>query len=96
LEAEAKILLEVLQGKSPYKACIKDKKGWGDSTGKNSAAAGFRVIQAIPNVPSDPTPWRALWHHPSVPKIDMFIWTLVHKSVLTSENLKRKGWEEPF
>jgi hypothetical protein len=95
LEAEAKVLLEELQGKSPCKNSIKDSRGWGDSMGKYTAAAGYKAIQAIPHVPPDPSPWKTIWHFPSVPKIDMFSWTLTHKSALTSENLKKKGWEGP-
>jgi len=26
----------------------------------------------------------------------MFIWTLAHKSILTGENLRRRGWEGPY
>jgi hypothetical protein len=95
LEAEVKILLEALQGKPPCKANLKDKRGWGDSTRKYTTVVGYKAIQEIPNVPLDPTPWKTVWHYPSVPKIDMFNWTLIHKSTLTSENLKKKGWEGP-
>jgi hypothetical protein len=28
-------------------------------------------------------------------KIDMFVWTLAHRSILTGENLRRRGWEGP-
>jgi hypothetical protein len=81
--------------KVPLQETIKDSRGWGDSTGKYTAAVGYKAIQAIPHVPPDPSPWKTIWHFPSVPKIDMFSWTLTHKSALTSENLKKKGWEGP-
>jgi len=93
LEEEVAALLEALQGKSPFSARTKHKIGWGSSTGKYSVATGYSAIQVIPWVPPDPTPWRNLWNYPSLPKIDFFCWTLLHKSILTSENLKRKGWE---
>jgi len=63
--------------------------------GKYIVATSYKAIQAIPHVPLDPSPWKTIWHFPFVLKIDMFNWTLTHKSTLTSENLKRKGWERP-
>jgi hypothetical protein len=94
-DIEAKTLLKLLQGKSPMRASVKDKRGWGTVTGTYSAAAGYQSLQAIPHVPPDPTPWRTVWSHKSIPKIDMFFWTMAHKSILTSENLRRRGWQGP-
>jgi hypothetical protein len=37
-----------------------------------------------------------VWKYKSIPKIDMFIWTLAHNAILTGDNLKRKGWEGPM
>jgi hypothetical protein len=31
----------------------------------------------------------------SLPKIDMFVWTVAQKGVLSEENLKKKGWAGP-
>ena len=31
-----------------------------------------------------------------LPKIDMFIWTLLHEKVLTGENLEKRGFIGPF
>lgn len=95
LENEARILLEKLQGKAPLKASAKDKRGWGTATGNYSATAGYKILQAIPYVPPDPTSWKIIWSYKSIPKIDMFTWTMAHKSILTSENLRRRGWQGP-
>ena len=91
LEEEASTLLDFLQGKSPFSARSKDKQGWGSGSGKYTAAAGYSAILEFPWVPSNPGPWKALWNFPSIPKVDIFIWTLLHNNILTSEILKRKG-----
>ena len=88
-------LLDLLQGKSPISARSKDKRGWGSGSGKYTAAAGYAAILEMPWVPLNPAPWKALWNFLSIPKIDIFIWTLLHNSILTNDNLKRKGWEGP-
>jgi len=51
LEEEARDLKKALQGKTPLKACSKDRRGWGASSGKYTAAKGYRLLQGIPHVP---------------------------------------------
>ena len=72
LENEARSLLDALQGFTPLSAKKKDKLGWGSSIGHYSAAAGYSSLLAIPWAAPDPTIWRNLWNHPSLPKIDIF------------------------
>ena len=48
-----------------------------------------------PWAPPNPGPWEALWKYPSIPKIDIFTWQVLHNSILTNDNLKRKGWAGP-
>jgi hypothetical protein len=83
LETEARTLLEALQGRSPSSARKKDKRGWGSSSGCYSAAAGSAALQAIPWVAPDPLVWKNLWLLPSLPKIDLFYWSLLHNSILS-------------
>jgi hypothetical protein len=87
--------LEKLQGKSPLKASAKDKRGWGTTTRTYSTTIGYKSLQAIPHVPPDPTLWKTIWSHKEIPKIDMFTWTMAHKSIMTSENLRQRGWKGP-
>ena len=47
LEAEAKILLEVLQGKSPYKVCIKDKEVGVTPLGNTQQLLGIRPSKQL-------------------------------------------------
>ena len=85
----------LLQGKSPHSARSKDKRGRGTGYGSYSAAVGYAAILETPWVPPNLALWKTLWNFPSIPKIDIFIWTLLHNSIMTSNNLKRKGWEGP-
>ena len=95
LEGEANTLRKLLQGKTPLKAVSKDKRGWGSTSGSYSAAEGYKSIQEIPNIPQDLDQWKFVWSNASIPTIDYFYWTLAHKSILTSDNLRRRGIEGP-
>jgi ribonuclease HI len=95
IKEEATLLLDSLQGKSPISVRSKDKRGWGSELGLYTTAPGYSAILGIPWVPPNPAPWKALWNFPSIPKVDIFMWTLLHNSILTNDNLKRKGWEGP-
>jgi len=75
--------------KSLIKERKKDKRGWGSLSGKYTTTTGYKSFTTVPHVPPDPIIWK------SIPKIDMFVWTLAHKSILTGENLRRRGWEGP-
>ena len=48
LEKEARSLLDALQGLSPISSKLKDKRGWGSSSGLYSATAGYAALKAIP------------------------------------------------
>jgi len=72
LEVEASKLIELLQGKSPLKILAKDKRGWGFTSSKYSAAEGYHSLRAIPFAPPDPSQWKSLWTFTSIPKIDFF------------------------
>jgi len=80
-----------LKGKSPLKEGKKDKRGWGVSSGVYSTTIGYHHTTAVPHVPPDP----AIWTYKSIPKIDLFVWTLAHRGILTGENLRRRDWEGP-
>jgi hypothetical protein len=87
--------LDKFEGKSPLKASAKDKRGWGIATITYSTTTGYKALQAIPHTPPDPTLWKTIWSHNLIPKIDIFTWTMSHKSILTSEKLRRRGWKGP-
>jgi len=95
LEEEGDVLRTFLQGKSPIKNNIKDKRGWGRKTGRYTTGEGYKLMEVIPYAAPNPGVWKFLWTTPFVPKIDFFCWTTAHKSNLTVENLKKRGIEGP-
>eukprot|EP00253_Pinus_taeda_P012315 PITA_12315 len=95
LQGEASLLLDILQGKSPSKANAKDKRGWGSFSGHYTVAEGYKRIMAVPHVPPNPAQWKFIWDFPALPKIDFFCWTVAHQSILTRDNLRRRGMEGP-
>jgi hypothetical protein len=95
LEEDWNALKLYLQGKSPLKKRGKYKRGWGTISGTYTTAAGYQLTNAHPNVPPNPTIWKAIWTSKSIPKIAMFIWTLAHISILTGIKPKKKGVGRP-
>ena len=95
LNTEAEALIGLLQGKSPIKEEIKDRRGWGNNSGNYSTSKGYKHIQAIPYAAPNPVAWNFIWSKTFIPKIDIFCWSLAHKSILTGDNLKKRGMEGP-
>ena len=77
------------------KAIVKDKRGWGSTSGSYTVVEGYKSITTTTNIPPDPTQWRFIWAFPSLPKIDFFCWTLAHNNILTKDNLRKCGMEGP-
>lgn len=94
LKDEAKNLKDLLHGITPIKTSARGKRGLG-SFGNYTAVVGYRKLCAIPNVPPNPASWKAIWWFKSLPKFDLFILTLTHKIIMTSEVMKKKWWEGP-
>ena len=95
LEEEVTTLTVLLQGKSPFREGIRDRRGWGIKSGNYTASEGYENIQSIPYVTPNPVIWNFVWSRSFIPKIDFFCWTLAHRSILTGENLKKRGMEGP-
>ena len=73
----------------------KDCRGWGN-TGSYKTADGYRVFSAFPNAINNLVIWKNLWNSPTLPKIDLFCWTMVHGRLLTGDNLEKCGFEGSF
>jgi len=95
LKEEKDLLLLHLHGKAPLSRFSKDKRGWGQSKGSYSAAEGYSTFQAVHYAAPNPATWNFIWNYTAVPKIDLFCWKVGHSSILTGENLKRRGLEGP-
>jgi hypothetical protein len=96
LDCHWSALKRCLQGKAPLKNKGKDERGWGRNARAYTTAEGYQLFNNVPTAMPNPTLWKAIWQSNSLPKIDLFIWTLAHKSIQTGENLRRHGWEGPF
>ena len=94
MNSEAEALIALLQGKSPFKKGTRDRRGWG-ITGSYTTSEGYKDIQAIPYAVPNPIVWKFIWTNPFIPKVDIFCWSLAHKSILTGDNLKKRGMEGP-
>jgi hypothetical protein len=49
----------------------------------------------IPHASPNPSHWKFIWSTLSIPKVDLFCWNIAHRSILTTENLKKRGLEGP-
>jgi hypothetical protein len=74
----------------------KDRRGWGQQPDSYTILEGYKLAKENPYASPNLTLWKEVWRYKSIPKIDMFIWTLAHNTILTGDNLKRKGWEGPM
>ena len=96
LNDERNLLMNHLSGLAPVAKFRKDRRGWGRHSDSYSESKGYQKFAATPNVLVNPAIWNHLWNCKSFPKIDMFIWTLLHERVLTGKNLEKRGFTGPF
>ena len=90
------MMLVHLIGLAPLDKITKDKHGWGTVSGRYSMTKGYHRLYANYNVPGNPGIWNYLWNCGTVPKIEMFTWSLMHGRVVTCENLEKMGIVGPF
>ena len=57
---------------------------------------GYNHFAAVLNVPKDPVIWKNIWECKTLPKLDLFSWTLMHGKILTGDNLMKRGFAGPF
>jgi hypothetical protein len=82
-------LLDHLSGCTPLNLQCRDTRCWGSS--KYSVKQGYASLLAdIPGPPPSKI-WSFVWSGPSLPKINAFIWVMVHNKILTAENLQKRG-----
>jgi len=83
LKVEATILRDILdsRGRGTYGYLVKELY--------NTLLSSLRVLH-----PS--TKWKNIWIQDSLPKINIFIWSLAQGKILTGENLMKRGFHCPF
>jgi ribonuclease HI len=78
-----------LRDAAPVHMNEKDKWGWGP-TGSYSTAKGYAMLQSQKDRPPPAKIWKDVWDSTAIPKVNFFFWTLMHKKVLTGENLMKR------
>jgi hypothetical protein len=79
-----------LREAAPVHKTEKDKWGWG-STGTYSTAKGYALLQLQKDRPLPLRFWMEVWDSMAIPKVNFFFWTLMHKKILTGENLMKRN-----
>ena len=85
-----------LAGIAPVSINMKDRRNWGMRTSNYTTAEGYLLLAENYNVPINPDVWNKIWNNRTLPKIEMFSWTLMHHRLLTGENLEKRGIAGPF
>jgi len=50
---------------------------------------GYEALLAHLSLPPNYRVWNRIWDTNSLPKVNMFCWTLTHVKILTGENLQK-------
>jgi hypothetical protein len=74
---------------TPLNLQCRDTRCWGSS--KYSVKQGYSSLLTYIPGPPPSNIWSFVWYGPSLPKINTFIWVMVHKKILTAENLQKRG-----
>jgi hypothetical protein len=83
-------LLAAISGMAPLHLRSRDKWGWGP-TGAYTSKQGFVALQAQHSRIHTSTLWQHVWDPFGLPKINFFCWVLMHRRVLTGDNLAKRG-----
>jgi hypothetical protein len=90
LQMQKSTLLAALTDSAPVHLLLPDKWGWGKS-GFYSVAQGYVSLQT-PQAPIESTIlWKQVWDPLGLPKVNFFCWILMHRKLLTGENLTKRG-----
>ena len=79
LEEEWSSLKEALQGRTPLREKKKDKIGWGSNAGIYTSARGYRHLVPSLQASQDSAAWKVIWVVKTLPKVDLFVWTVAQK-----------------
>jgi hypothetical protein len=84
------MLKEELRDAAPVHKTEDDKWGWGPS-GSYSSAKGYELLQPQRDRTLPARFWMEVWDTMALPKVNFFFWTLMHKKILTGENLMKRN-----
>jgi hypothetical protein len=87
---ETTTLIEELRDPTPVHKSEDDKWGWGPS-GVYSLVKGYELLQPQRDKTLPTRFWMEVWDSTTLPKVNFFFWTLIHKNILTGENLMKRN-----
>ena len=93
LRYAVKFLLPLLHGMAPISKSSKYSIGWG-SNGIYTVKEGYKLLQTN-LVTASTNLWKKVWNPNCIPKVNCFIWLLMHNKLLTADNLTKRGIEGP-
>jgi hypothetical protein len=88
------LLLAALTDCAPVHLLSRDKWGWGKS-GFYSVAQGYNTLHPPQALNETTTLWKQVWDPLGLPKVNFFSWVLMHRKILTGENLAKRGFIGP-
>jgi hypothetical protein len=94
LQTQKSLLLVALTDCAPVHLLLPDKWGWGKS-GFFTVARGYISLQSPQAMIETTTLWKQIWDPLGLPKVNFFCWVLMHRKVLTGENLVKRGFIGP-
>ena len=87
------LMFTILHGKAPINKSSKDVTGWGKN-GNYTVKEGFKMLTSDSTATTESI-WKKVWKSYCIPKVNSFIWLLMHNKLLTAENLKKRGITGP-
>jgi len=84
----------IIKGGKPIQKTFPYSRGWEDKG--YSIKEGYDKILELMRGYQTSTKWYNVWNRDSLPKINFFIWTLVHDKILRGEKLMKRGFHGPF
>jgi hypothetical protein len=94
LSLQQSMLIDLLEDAALVNRTMKDSWGWGQ-TGVYTIAARYKVLQASRNSSQTLAFWKNVWEPLAIPKVNFFIWTLVHNELLKGDNLDKRNIAGP-
>ena len=84
------LLLDKVKGSAPINLHTSDFWRWG-KTRVYTPMLGFVALQSTLNQAFNPSIWQHTWDAYGIPGVNFFTWLLIHRKVLTGENIAHKG-----
>ena len=94
LMQQSEILKQELREAAPVHQSEKDKWGWGPTRAYTSVK-GYELMQTHRDRIHPAKFWKEVWDPMALPKVNFFFWTLMHRKILTGENLMKRNIAGP-